>query len=97
MLISIRRSIIRLSTGWRSTLLIRNKAQTIRLRTSNGKLFKRRKAISEGVIILFFSNCILFLVYFFWPVLTFFQNTRENIDRCTVTRIQSISDNISLL
>ena len=40
MLISIRRSIIRLSTGWRSTLLIRNKAQTIRLRTSNGKLFK---------------------------------------------------------
>jgi hypothetical protein len=92
MLISIRRSIIRLSTGWRSTLLIRNKAQTIRLRTSNGKLFKRRK-----VIILFFSNCILFLVYFFWPVLTFFQNTRENIDRCTVTRIQSISDNISLL
>ena len=90
MLISIRRSIIRLSTGWRSTLLIRNKAQTIRLRTSNGKLFKRRKAI-------IFLNCILFLVYFFWPVLTFFQNTRENIDRCTVTRIQSISDNISLL
>ena len=90
MLISIRRSIIRLSTGWRSTLLIRNKAQTIRLRTSNGKLFKRRKAI-------IFFNCILFLVYFFWPVLTFFQNTRENIDRCTVTRIQSISDNISLL
>ena len=42
MLISIRRSIIRLSTGWQSTLLIRNKAQTIRLRTSNGKLFKRR-------------------------------------------------------
>ena len=54
MLISIRRSIKRLSTGWRSTLLIRNKAQTIRLRTSNGKLFKRRKAIKFFKIVFCF-------------------------------------------
>jgi hypothetical protein len=64
MLISIRRSIIRLSTGWRSTLLIRNKAQTIRLRTSNGKLFKRRKAFFFKLYFVF-SLFLLASSYFF--------------------------------
>ena len=56
MLTIIRKSIIRLSAGWRNTLLIKNEAKSKRLCTSTERLYKTKEGGAVVVVIVWSLN-----------------------------------------